>query len=867
MGDKLLLKNGSRLDLGTGTLLVRGASDPDPDSGGLVRLRSPKPTNEVNWDDPLNKGLVAWYPFRQSGGKLRDVASGNVATTQSGDWILAPPLGAKALDFNPTDYADLPINELDKDHYELSCFCWVNTVGNPSGDPAKKAGIVSKYFSASTHRSWSISLTPDEKLSFAASSDGTYQSDGDLVGSSTVPLSEWFFCGFTFKGGTISKLFFNGIKDAEDSSTVDFLYGHSTTTRLAVDFDLGDSLRYLNAAISDVRIYNRALSESEVHDLYQASRTGYVDQFKRRSFPVGVTPTPTESHPSNGLIRLRSPKQTQPSYKAGYAKSAAESAYPELWRNLIRAWVPALGNGGTSLRELITKSQDAIQGTFSESTWGMSANGAYVFFDGTDSNYIYSTIEPDKPMTVVTLQKADANGVCLSISDPTQAANQWYVSVLSNGEGRLGARSPNFVDAETSNRVEPYEVCSIVGVIRSSTLREVYLNGDIANKGVSTTSVSTASQTRIMLGGLGDSTPGYQDSKILAALVFDRALSEEEIAVIGKDPLAPFRQRRSIPFGVTISGAQAYTLTADTGAFNLTGNDATLTGPATAYTLTADTGSFTLTGNDADPDADRQLVASAGAFTLTGTDATLTKAGAYTLAAETVAFTLTGTATDLDADRQLSASTGAYTLTGNDAILTKSSFSKFVADTGTFTLTGNDTALKADHDVAASTGSYTLTGSAAGLPADRQLAADTASFSLTGNDATLTYAPTDPTLTAATGSFTETGNDATLTVSRKLTADTTSYTVAGNDTATKASRKFLATVASFDLDGPAVNLELSRRIALDTLTYNLTGVNTRLSYSEEDVSSIIQATSASIRCPQANGSISCADSDGTFVTP
>jgi len=91
--------------------------------------------------------------------------------------------------------------------------------------------------------------------------------------------------------------------------------------------------------------------------------------------------------------------------------------------------------------------------------------------------------------------------------------------------------------------------------------------------------------------------------------------------------------------------------------------------------------------------------------------------------------------------------------------------------------------------------------------------------------------------------------------------------VAGNDTATKASHKFLATVASFDLDGPAVNLELSRRIALDTLTYNLTGVNTRLSYSEEDVSSIIQATSASIRCPQANGSISCADSDGTFVTP
>jgi len=36
----------------------------------------------------------------------------------------------------------------------------------------------------------------------------------------------------------------------------------------------------------------------------------------------------------------------QPSYKAGYAKSASESANPELWDGLRGAWVPAMGSTG-----------------------------------------------------------------------------------------------------------------------------------------------------------------------------------------------------------------------------------------------------------------------------------------------------------------------------------------------------------------------------------------------------------------------------------------------------------------------------------------------------------------------------------------
>ena len=41
-----------------------------------------------------------------------------------------------------------------------------------------------------------------------------------------------------------------------------------------------------------------------------------------------------------------------PSYKRGFARCAGESQYPEMWRGLVGAWVPALGNTGKTLRDV-----------------------------------------------------------------------------------------------------------------------------------------------------------------------------------------------------------------------------------------------------------------------------------------------------------------------------------------------------------------------------------------------------------------------------------------------------------------------------------------------------------------------------------
>jgi len=288
MGDKLLLKNGSRLDLGTGTLLVRGASDPDPDSGGLIRLRSPKPTNEVNWDDPLNKGLVAWWtpsPKRRwrhvkdqvNGNDLYmrgnvtpalNVMTDNVNTECKG--IAGWGLGFESS--GTSTYAESIADVFDITRATLSF--WVK------GNASANKGLLAKY-----------DVSPGHDYTFRTSTSGggeatfiVYTDTQTNLDSNGVALDgTWHHVVGTYDGATMS-IYIDGIFDNSTAKTGDIRTSGTPIgwgTYFPGQFVFGDS-----------RVYSRALSESEVHDLYVASRTGYVDQFKRRSIPFGVTAAP-----------------------------------------------------------------------------------------------------------------------------------------------------------------------------------------------------------------------------------------------------------------------------------------------------------------------------------------------------------------------------------------------------------------------------------------------------------------------------------------------------------------------------------------------------------------------------------------------
>lgn len=117
---------------------------------------------------------------------------------------------------------------------------------------------------------------------------------------------------------------------------------------------------------------------------------------------------------------------------------------------------------------------------------------------------------------------------------------------------------------------------------------------------------------------------------------------------------------------LTVDVSLTLSMTADTAAFTLTGQDATLR-KSVPYDLPADAGAFTMTGQDAELTYAQGIAAQTGTFTLTGQDATFTAIRSFPAAVG--AFTLTGVDAAMTVARSMAAAVGEFILTGIDIIL------------------------------------------------------------------------------------------------------------------------------------------------------------------------------------------------------
>jgi hypothetical protein len=266
----------------------------------------------------------------------------------------------------------------------------------------------------------------------------------------------------------------------------------------------------------------------------------------------------------------------------------------------------------------------------------------------------------------------------------------------------------------------------------------------------------------------GSATTGYthigfrqvDNARITAtyhrAAMWHRALAPAEIAALANPrtrwemytPVA----RRSYAF--VGGGGGAYSLSADPGAYSLTGSDAS---PRASRRLSGDAGSYALTGSAAGTRASRRLSGDAGSYALTGSAAG-TRAGRV-LSADAAAYAVTGSAASTLMGRRLSADAGSYASSGTDATLrrtyvltvdpgayelagavaslVKVGALEVTADPGVYALTGANALLRVTRVLLADPGSYTSTGSNATTPRTWVLAADAGSYGLTGASATL----------------------------------------------------------------------------------------------------------------------------------
>lgn len=92
------------------------------------------------------------------------------------------------------------------------------------------------------------------------------RTDSSVLSGPYVDLDEWYLVGFTWDGST-HRLYLNGFEVASESYTG--YIGTSDKNSLVAAKHYGSGLTgFFDGDIDNLRIYNRALTDSEVYDLY-----------------------------------------------------------------------------------------------------------------------------------------------------------------------------------------------------------------------------------------------------------------------------------------------------------------------------------------------------------------------------------------------------------------------------------------------------------------------------------------------------------------------------------------------------------------------------------------------------------------------
>jgi hypothetical protein len=266
-------------------------------------------------------------------------------------------------------------------------------------------------------------------------------------------------------------------------------------------------------------------------------------------------------------------KQTQPSYKAGYAKSASESANPDLWDGLVGAWAPRLGSTGTSLKDISRVGYEGSIAVDATSPLNTAWTSEGLNFTGRTFPDVRADLNTDRRSDTTgsvfasfkarTLQQ----GAVWWLGNNASNADYAALEIRAGGEQRFQVRKSTgyvFVRETTGTLLVSVDEWQTIAGTQDgiSGGPRTYINGTETGNAVVSPIVElnadgwlssgSSNVNDITLGYYGRTSPRAEfDGIIGVVLQYNRALSPSEIKYLHVDPLAPFRQRRSIPFGIT----------------------------------------------------------------------------------------------------------------------------------------------------------------------------------------------------------------------------------------------------------------------------------------------------------------------------
>jgi hypothetical protein len=205
-----------------------------------------------------DSGLIAYYPFN---GNANDESGNNNHGTIYGAILTTDMKGndSSAYEFNGTSsYISIPNStSLQSPSTELTQIAWINIyswslVGQPFGP------ILMKSNSGTNAFSYRLSVGPSG-INTAINNWGNA-----VIITDTLNYNEWYMIASTLKNDTV-KTYVNGIYIGSG-----VLNGpiNPDSRPLEIGRDTPGEIEIFHGKIDEIRIYNRALSESEIQDIY-----------------------------------------------------------------------------------------------------------------------------------------------------------------------------------------------------------------------------------------------------------------------------------------------------------------------------------------------------------------------------------------------------------------------------------------------------------------------------------------------------------------------------------------------------------------------------------------------------------------------
>ena len=212
-------------------------------------------------------GMVSYWKLDEtSGTTFSDYYNGNPANfTGTGGPLFAPGKVNGALDFNGSDHR-LSTSTIGNTTNGITIMAWIN----PDNIGTIDRGIVSKKDAFILE----IEST-GAKVSFTILNGAVYREfEPDVFPGNDLQTGLWTHVAATFDGNT-TKLYINGVAVGSETSTLSALgnssepyyIGWTAQTNFATD-------RFFDGRIDEVAVFNRALSATEIQQLYNNTNLG-----------------------------------------------------------------------------------------------------------------------------------------------------------------------------------------------------------------------------------------------------------------------------------------------------------------------------------------------------------------------------------------------------------------------------------------------------------------------------------------------------------------------------------------------------------------------------------------------------------------